>query len=680
MVVYLAAEIATALDHLHNDEAEAPFKQMLSLYSPEELRTASSRALSPTDELVLKTARRMELAFRKQGAHAEVLTALVAQIALANDPAARSRYAEVTAWLDGAGAPDEESPEGHARVLDDLEAIVRVMAAPFLVEDLARRYHAPRSARPRSFEAMRQMMTDAAEHSPWAYEIVRLFLRVSDPARAKKELVAVGAGNGPLAQKLDRVLANDATGNDWVELAKTITEGMQLHGSDDRDVALRVCRDGAARLPKALEPRVCVGALARALDQLVVAIRSFEVVRDLEPSRREVWDALAELYQARLFQMVTQENVDVSGLPAELARVEAFHTEAQKRFPSQPLKPGLAGAVFEVGRGYYNAGHINEAEQYLTRSIDLEPTAAALELLATVRLKRGDAHRAAVLLERAIHTDAGGPAEQLYRRAKLRRLLADAAEAADDPLTAEQTRHGAVKDWEALLGDPSLAKEFASEAWLERGKVLYQLGERDDALRSLARSIDALPDRGSTYADVIAFLVPRGELSEALDAYHRALGRSEVTDYLKVYCSLWVIDLAERAGQPQDPLALAYLRAADGGKWFDDLARWSTGRQSEAELVAHATTPARRAEASFYRGMKALRAGHADEAKQLWKDVLSTDMMAFFEFDMAGMYVKEPPPAQPRTVPKKAKITSQPVRPATPIGPSQTDPPPDGSI
>src|SRR6185369_5947821 len=98
---------------------------------------------------------------------------------------------------------------------------------------------------------------------------------------------------------------------------------------DDRDVALRVCRDGAARFPRAIEPRVCVGALARSLDQLVVAIHSFEAVRDIDPSKREAWDALAELYQARLFQMVTQENLDVKGLPAELSRVEAFHAEAQ---------------------------------------------------------------------------------------------------------------------------------------------------------------------------------------------------------------------------------------------------------------------------------------------------------------------------------------------------------------
>jgi hypothetical protein len=135
-------------------------------------------------------------------------------------------------------------------------------------------------------------------------------------------------------------------------------------------------------------------------------------------------------------------------------------------------------------------------------------------------------------------------------------------------------------------------------------------------------------------------LVPRGEFDEALDAYHRALGRSEVTDYLKVYCSLWILDLARRAGQPEDPLAAAYLQSTDGGKWFNDLARWATGREPEATLLAHADTPGRKAECAFYRAMRALADGKRDLARSLWKTVVATDMMAFFEYDMASYYLK----------------------------------------
>ncbi len=365
-------------------------------------------------------------------------------------------------------------------------------------------------------------------------------------------------------------------------------------------------------------------------------------------------------------------------LPAELARVEAFHAEAQKRFPTQPLEHGLAASIYAIGLGYYNAGRVDEAEKYLARSIELEPNRAALELAATIRQKRGDAQRAAVLFERAINADHGKKEEQLYHRAKLRRLLADAIETAGDAGTADRTRRGAVEDWDVLL-DLGLQKEFASEAMFERGRALYQLGERDEALRSLERSIDLVPERGTAYADVISYLVPRGELDEVLDIYHRALGRSEVTEYLKIYCSLWITDLAQRAGHPEDPLAMAYLRAADGGKWYDDLARWATGREADKDLMAHANTPSRRAEAAFYRAMKALRDGHTDEAKQLWSDVIKTNMMAFFEYDMAGLYLKGGAPSRPHPA---VVHPSDGVRPSDPPTHRQThaDPPPDGSI
>jgi tetratricopeptide (TPR) repeat protein len=539
--------------------------------------------------------------------------------------------------------------------------------------------------------ALRELMGEDRA-STRAYELARLFLRVSDPQRARKELWLVNertplrGDDSELAQLLDKINSREAQATDWVGLSMFVVRQSRERGVDDRDVALRICRDAEARFEKAIEPRICSGQLALSMEQLVVAMRSFESVRELDPTRRDAWEALARIYQGRLFQKVTEEDLDVSTLPTELSRVEAFHIEAQKRFPQQPLQPGLASAVFEVGRGFYNAGRIAEAERYLTRSIELEPSSAALELLATVRLKRGDPQRAAVLLERAINTGKGPKEDQLYHRAKLRRLLADAIEAAGDTDNAEHTRHGAIEDWDVLL-DLGLQKEFASEALLERGKLLYQIGEREEGLRSLAKSIDALPDRGSTYADVIAFLVPRAELAESLDAYHRALGRNEVTDYLKVYCSLWIVDLAQRAGQPEDPLALAYLRSADGGRWFDDLARWATGREGEAELLKHATTPARRAEASFYRGLKAQRGGHPDQAKELWKDVLSTDMMAFFEFDMASLYLKEGAPTQPRVKSTRAPESPKPKPKSKPVpdeagshpstSPGET---PDGSI
>jgi lipoprotein NlpI len=83
--------------------------------------------------------------------------------------------------------------------------------------------------------------------------------------------------------------------------------------------------------------------------------------------------------------------------------------------------------------------------------------------------------------------------------------------------------------------------------------------------------------------------------------------------------------------------------------------------------------PARKAESSFYRAMRAWSEGKKDEAKRLWQDVLSTDMMAFFEYDMAAYYLKHgSAPAQP-VLKSKAAPARRPQQ-------QQQQQPPDGSI
>src|SRR5205807_1765311 len=109
-------------------------------------------------------------------------------------------------------------------------------------------------------------------------------------------------------------------------------------------------------------------------------------------------------------------------------------------------------------------------------------------------------------------------------------------------------RKKSLVNWSALLEThpDQLGPEERAEAELERGKLFYQLGDRERALAGIERAIDAAPERGATYADALAFLVPREEHDEALDAFHRALGRGAISEYLKVYCSLWIVDLDRR--------------------------------------------------------------------------------------------------------------------------------------
>jgi tetratricopeptide (TPR) repeat protein len=641
---YLLGRAERALDGSHLDDAFEELRQALTLWDAEEL------SKKPTDAALCATAKRLERAFRPRGAHQQVITALAAEEALCGGDAG-ARLQEVAGWL--RNAADGTDGDGRDRVQEDLETVVRLWPSPFVVHELTRLYLEPIkpdaeaqavARRLRHGADLRELLAGGGGKASSAYDLARLYLRISQPKQALDALNQLpGDGDPQLKSLLTHLVSDKAKPDDVIALAKYFAS----QRGDDRDVSARICRDGARRFTQSPEPRLCAGELAYTLDQLMVALRNFEEAVRLEPERRDSWEALAKLYQKRLFQLVGDENLNLAELEKQLQRVEQFYADAQKRFPEKPMKPSMAGALFEVGRGYYNVGRVNDAVRFLERSISMEPAAPALEQLGQIRLKKGAGREAAALFEKAMSLPKENRPEELYWRAKLRRELGDAFESIDDAHGSEAARKSALADWDVFLGF-GIEPDFAAEAWIEKAKLLYQLGERDDAIAAFEKAIDAMPDRGNTYADVIAFLVPRGELEESLDAYHRALGRNEVTDYLKVYCSLWIIDLARRAGQPEDPLAAAYLSSTDGAKWFDDLARWATGRETDAMLVSHADGPARKAEASFYRAMRAATDGRAADAKALWHEVLGTDMMAFFEYDMAAYYLKHgSAPAQP---------------------------------
>jgi len=677
---WLGKQLNEALDRGHLEEAYEQLKQATTLWDPEEL------AGKVKDNGLYDNAVRIERAFKKRGAHEEVLVALVVEMKLRpSDASVRARYDEVVGWLRAGGATESEisgaTVDGRGRVIEDLETVARLWPSPFVVDELTRLYFErhdaagndplglrrnPRSSR-NNVNDLRALLQGAPRPST-AYDLTRLYLRIDKPeeAVAKMNLIKTPQpGDEQIKKLIEHWASKQATPGDAINVA-----GLLAQGHDDADVAERVCVDATARFPSAPEPHLCAGQIAMARDQLVVAMREFEAARQLQPGNREIWQRLARLWEKRLFALVSDEQPDLAQLEPQLKKVEAFHAAAQKQFPNEPLKVTMAGALFEVGRGYYNAGHMQKAIEFFERSVAVEPRVDTLEQMAMIKLKKGEPKEAVSLFERAIAVPKSEKVEQVYWSAKLRRELADAYEAAGDGAAAETTRKAALADWDQLAQIGTLSVDGRAESGIERAKLYYQLGDRDQSIASFESAIDAAPDRGGTYADVIAFLVPRGELDEALDAYHRALGRNEVTEYLKVYCSLWIVDLARRAKQPVDPLASSFLASTDGGKWYDDLARWATGRETEQQMMARVDTPAKKAESSYYRAMRAVEAGDNDQAKRLWKEVVDTDMMAFFEYDMAQMFLKlGSAPAHPLL---KSKGTYKP--------PVPTVKPPEGSI
>jgi len=242
-------------------------------------------------------------------------------------------------------------------------------------------------------------------------------------------------------------------------------------------------------------------------------------------------------------------------------------------------------------------------------------------------------------------------------------LLGNAYEMMGNHEGARKAWAASARGWERLMLEQIRRKNLTSsaEATFEVGRLYYLLGRREKGLRKFDESIVQDEDRDQSYLDAIAFLVQRGETEAALDIFRRALAKSgqAVSEYVKVYTSLWIADLTRRSLGTPDVGAMTYLRSIAVRKillrpprsaaWYTELARYATGQINYATLLARADTAGKRAECYFYEAMRRLSNGKSDEAHALWDKVMETKMVSFFEFEMTLRYPRTGAPSRPET-------------------------------
>jgi tetratricopeptide (TPR) repeat protein len=671
---YYLTEAQSAIKDGHGEEAFSDFTRALSLVEPGELQEPNR---PPPFPQLLPVAQQLDHLFSRRGAHPEVVTAMMVEKALLpRDAELTRRYGELTRWLGGQSDQMPNLLRGRGRSLSallaeppstlasDLEQTYRVWPSALVRAQLldvyrgeSRDHYLGGQRNPKEFlQSLSASVRRKGLVNGPAFKVARLYLRVSRPREAVqeiKQLSRLSGEEGRLLDVLEETLAAPVDKNPDAESSKML-EAVKLalgiaQNPEDADVSLQICRDVARRAPQLAPAELCVGELATALDRKGLALRAFERARTLAPTDRQIWEKLGLLYVERLSDLVSDERT--TELQGALAEVEAFYDRMRKQFADSDPGISMALALAEVGRGYYNAGRIEEAQRYLGRSVELHPNAAALELVGIIHLRRGEYAAAAGTLERAraVHLAATqfDPLSKAFFSARVGRQIAEALDQLPDGArAAAETRRQSLRAFDQLLTTARLPPERVAEIEIERGKMYYQGGDREAALGALQRAADVLPTEpegrgsGQQFVEMVAFLVQRGELEAALEMYHRALSHSHLSESMKVYCSLWINDLLVRAGQVPDPLAVGFLKSVQSGKWPADLARWAVGQLSEADLLAHADTPGHLAEAQFYVAMAHLRAADRAGAEALWRKVLDSNMMGFFEYEMASYFLK----------------------------------------
>jgi len=666
------------------------FRDALALFDPSELWAADPRAkITPAEQDLLgRTAKLVVAVYSPRGADSQVALALAVLATI--DPTSKEwsdRLSELIRWTDEAGSAGDGS--GFRRPTtsaDVLESAFSDWPSPALASPLDAVY----ADRQRKFVSVLRKPLGGGESSRKALgdlllahgdemqravvNVATLYLRCGLIVRAAQRTgeLAEQPGDDPeLRAMLDAAGRSKADAGDYLRVE--LLGGTATDNADPL-VAFRVLEAGLAHFSGDAEMLVLSAHVARVLSSPFLAIRRLEEAKAVVEATPGAVDSdqaakisaeLLELYFVRLRLRLDPERVAPAFGEADLLRQRS--AETRRRFQKADIKIRDADIDFEVARSYLNAGLIDRAEPLFLRArSESEPTAEISIELANLALKRGDPRRASEILREGIDALRAKGAQQdtigsVEGRSRMERLLGDTFDVASDRGGAEAAWREALVGWERLMIEHLRRKSYSAsaEATFEVGRLLYLLGRHSDGLQKFDEALEQDGDRDQSYIDMIAFLVQNGESDAAISIYHRAISRPNraVSEYVKVYTSLWVLDLSRRSSKVPDGTAETYLRTLDqrhpelrphrGATWYRQLARYEVGKIGYAEILAAADTRAKQAEIYFYEAMRRLADGKADDAHQLWQKVVDTKMFSFFEFDMASRYLRVGAPSSP---------------------------------
>ena len=649
----LAAEYGRRMKDALASEAEGrdaheELLQLMSLWSGPEL-ARNDADLRATLAPYLPAVRDMRKRYSRAGRDIEATSALYF-LTLA-DPSKRDRYLaeidEIFVYTNAlARTQFGEGAEG-SRPITILETIVEHVSVPDAVDRLVELYIHRQKVITEGFDKPDRRLDLIRAHGAGvlqtAWHIVRVLgraQRLSEATRHMTRFKGIGTDD-EMAEALERVAQGTASPVDWVRVLQNFVESGSKEDEEDKAsrlrAALALCRQALAAQPERAGFAACAAEAARSLDMLHVAVRHYEQALALDPTDRDNADTLADLYRVRVSTLAFYERPLAA--QKRLVELEAFHEMAARTWPEKPLESDLAQAYASMGSGLVSLGELAEGTRFLEKSLSLRTTAAALEQLGTVAFKRDRFSDAVERYGRALEVKPAGPLGE-YNRARILRLTGDALAKNGDPDQAADRWKQSIMAWIALDARLDLPPNYKGELLVESGKAQWALGDAETAFAAFEAAVDADTDGADTHSAVISFLIVRGHYTRALDAYHRALGSHEISDYSKVYMSLWVLVEARRNGIAPDPLVLEYLGGRDGRLWHDQLARLATGRAEVTALEQKATTRGRRAELLYYSGVLD-DSLDADAMRAVLQTVVETDMVSFYEYEMAKYWLAE---------------------------------------
>jgi len=623
-------------------EALSALKYAVSLYTPQELRTAD-----PHPELALR-ARNL---YRVNGRHGHEPPAM---LALAVEQrfgpqAERDRvlqeWAMLERWMVENGPYATEPLLRHEELEDALEGVAAVFPSPFVTKRLAdlyvARYEEARRAR------LQGRTTDTAalrRMEITGYLLMRVYLRADDfegaaaatqrveldPPVAKLRAMMIDAASPRRSPLSLLALAEQfAPEPDADPSQPFVIQGFGIVDAISRRAVHRFPNEAYVHLLRARSLQS-----AGLLDASVVELRrTLELKEDIFAA----WQTIAELEQQKLDRLAED---DPEAAEHHLAHVEALHERAIALWADRPIQPGLPQAFFTVAQGLYHAGAVDRAQALLERSLGIEPVPSAIDLLGTIALKRSELAQARKRYENLANLAYDDELAQLQWEARARFQLGEIA--SREGKSADSARHMrlALRHTNDLLARSGASASTRANRYVDRGTLLFLLGDTELAMDDFRRAAEIDPSGVKVYTEPLKVAVAHGYHEEAHSIFRRSMAQSEVPSGLKLYFCLWMLELSQRQSLPPDPEAERFVAEYSGTRWGMLLARHAQGKVAFEELVAQAQGPGQRAEAYFYEGLRRWDAGDRQAGKDLFRQVLETEMMGFLEYEMAQAYLE----------------------------------------
>lgn len=339
---------------------------------------------------------------------------------------------------------------------------------------------------------------------------------------------------------------------------------------------------------------------------------------------------------------------DLAGAARTIAASQPLLSKAKKLLGREHLG-GVADLRYAMASELLRGGYVGVAEPLIAEALEESPRASGY--LIHAQLKR--------------QSDA--PGDALADAGKASQLAADPLDLAEARLLEFELHRDAGRSAEA---GKALAAAFASAAPLAGdkkagakalraqrtlGRVLTAYGDRDGARKAWKSALDlALGERpalGATMLDAIASGLVLGDVEAMRAALRRGVDGGAAQDDV-VYGALWLTLTEKQLGVKPDEMERDLLDAASGSSsWIGQLAAWSQGRTSDAELGLRAPNEAARVEASFYAALgKRASGGKVDEAL---RSVAKSAVIHLLEVRIARDLLA-PPPAYGKPVAAKS--------------------------